>query len=206
MEELTLDARPRDPGGANRLRREGYVPAVVYGRGGPPRSVAVDERSLLAVLDRAGRHHIVRVGGQPTLVQEVQREPTTGRILHVDFHAVSLQERVHAEVPLRIRGEERLHKGGGAIVQHQLTEVRVSCRPSDLPDFLPVDVGGLKPGDTLTAGDLDLPPGVELLHDAAEVVLTVLAPRLETVGSAPEAAPSEPEVVGRRARAEDAGA
>lgn len=202
MEELTLEARQRDPGKPRRVRSAGFVPAVVYGRGRPPQSIEVEEHALQVVLDRAGRHHIVHVGGQPTLVQEVQRQPTTGRVLHVDFHAVSLQEAVHAEVPLRVAGEEKLHKATGAIVQHQMAEVRVTCRPADLPDFVVVDVSGLGPGEQVTVAGLALPAGVEPLHDPGEVVLSVLAPRVETAETAPAAA--EPDAA-KRDTAEGAG-
>lgn len=206
MQELTLEARPREAGKNPRLlRRSGYVPAVVYGRGREPQSIAVEAKALAAILDLAGRHHVVTVGGQATLVQEVQRESTTGRLLHVDFHAVVLGEKVHAELPLRVRGEEKLHKVTGAIVQRQLTELRVACRPSELPDYLTVDVADLKAGESVTVGDLTLPAGVESLQEAAEVVISILAPRVEAAGTEAAAATPAPEVVGKRGKSESDG-
>jgi large subunit ribosomal protein L25 len=209
MDQLALKAQPRLGGHPNRDRREGFVPAVVYDRDRTSRVLRVDQHQLLQLLSHGGRRHVIRL--------EVEGESaartalvSAGRPLHVDVHAVSLQERVHAEVPLRLHGEEQITKVGG-ILQHLMNEVRVVCLPGDLPEWIEVDVSGLEIGQVLTVADLAVPAGVVLQHDPEEAVLGVVAPRLAAAEEGAEAAeaqaaaPSQPEVVGRKPREEAEG-
>jgi large subunit ribosomal protein L25 len=191
-----LSAEPRQAGHPNRDRAQGFVPGIVYGHGITPLAVRIPVHDLNRFLARGGAHHVgqltVRGEAQPrtVVVKEVQRHPVSREVLHVDFQAVSAQERIHAEVPLRIVGEDRVAKGGG-ILQVLLHNLRVACLPADLPDHVDADVSGLSIGHTLTVGDLTPPPGVTVLNDRDEVIVTVLAPR--TAEAATEAgAPAAP--------------
>lgn len=203
--EFALAAAPRTPGHPRRDRREGYVPAVVYGHGVPSRAVRVEARALDTLLHRGGAHHLVRLTlqGEPeprtVVIKEIQRHPVTRQVRHVDFQAVAAHERIHAEVPLRLRGEEQVAKTGG-LLQVLLHTLRVSCLPADLPDHIEVAVGDLTIGQTVTVGDLTVPAGVTLEHDPGEAVAHVLAPRTAATeegaapaGGAPQAAPSSPQ-------------
>lgn len=198
MQALALRVEPREPGHPNRDRRAGYIPAIVYGKGLVPRPVRVERRALQALLQRGGRRHLIQLEidniVQPAMIAEVQVDPASGSVLHVDFHAIRLTERVHADVPLRITGEERLAKLG-AILQLQLPQVRVECLPTDLPEWIEVDASSLRVGDTVKVGDLRLPPGVRLLEDADEVVLAVVAPPTGVEEEVPPPPAGEPEVI-----------
>jgi large subunit ribosomal protein L25 len=181
-EEFTLEAWPRQPGHPRRDRREGFVPAVVYGHGFAPRALRVQARALDALLVRGGAHHLVRIRiageAEPhtVVVKEVQRHPVTRRVEHVDFQAVAAGERIHAEVPLHLVGEAEVVRAG-AVLQIGLHSVRVACLPQDLPERLDVPVAGLSPGQMLTVRDLRAPQGVHILNDPDEVVVHVLLPR-----------------------------
>lgn len=191
---FSLEAGLREPGHPRRDRRAGHVPAVLYGHGLAPVSLRVAERSLGAVLGRGGAHHLLAlsVAGEASphtvVVKELQHHPVTRHVLHVDFQAVSASERLHAEVPLRVLGEDVVTKAGGVldVVLHHL---RVSCLPADLPERVDVDVARLSVGAQLTVAQLPLPSGVSVLADPDEVVLHVVAPRTAEVPG-PAAAPA----------------
>ncbi len=193
------------------------MPAVLYGRGIDAQALAVDRHALLGLLHRGGAHHVIRikVGSareRPAMIKEIQWHPVDGSIVHVDFHAISLNEAIHADVPLRVSGEAEVAKKG-ALVEQERHELRVSCLPGDLPEAIVVQVAELSPGDVVTVGDLTLPKGVRALDGAGDIVLTVAVPRAaepaaeaeaaaEGEGGAAGSAATEPEVVGRRTRPE----
>ena len=188
-----LHATKRTPGHANRERAQGLVPAVLYGKGLTPEALQCDAHTFDLLLAQGGAHHLLTLEiegeSQPRTVvlKEIQHHPVTRRVLHVDFQAVRAQERIHAEVPLRLHGEEAIAKRGG-ILQVTLHTLRVSCLPGDLPDHLDVQVSEIVPGQAVTVGDLDVPAGLQVLHDPADVVLSGLQSR--TV-AADAAAPPE---------------
>ncbi len=193
-EALSLAVEPRAPGHPRRDRAAGYVPAVMYGHGIAPRALRVESRELLALLARGGAHHLVQlaVGGDPerptVVIKEVQHHPVTRAVVHVDFQAVSAQERIHADVPLHVVGEDQVAKAGG-VLQVLLHAVRVSCLPADLPERIDVPVAGLATGQTLTVSALRVPDGVLVLNDGGEVVAHALAPR---TAAAEEGRPATP--------------
>jgi len=197
MERVSLEASVRQrtgKEGARRLRRAGAVPAVVYGRGRKPVAVAVESRALRTALHtHAGTNVLIdldiRADGaadrQLVMVKELQRDILSHEIIHVDFHAISLAETLEAHVPVVLVGTSRGVTEGGLLDQH-LREVAVECLPTQIPERLEVDVSELRVGQAVHAGDLRMPEGVTLLTPPAEVVATVLAPRVE------EAAPAAP--------------
>ena len=181
--EFSLQAEPRVAGHASRARQSGFVPGVLYGRGVQPTALQVDGHALHLLLSRGGAHHLVHLrlpgdGGTHTVVlKEVQRHPVSRAVVHVDFQAVSAEQRIHAELPLRVRGEAEVARAGG-VLEVILHQVRISCLPADLPDHCDVDVSALGPGRALQVRDLGLPPGVTVLEDPEEVVVHVSAARL----------------------------
>ena len=192
-EVQVLEAETRIPGHPNRDRARGFVPAVVYGHGTQPLALGLERHGLELLLSHGGTHRLLRlhIAGEAeprtVVIKEVQRHPVRPGVLHVDFQAVRAQERIHAEVPLRLHGEEAIAKRGG-ILQVTLHTLRVSCLPGDLPDHLDVQVSEIVPGQAVTVGDLDVPAGLQVLHDPADVVLSGLQSR--TV-AADAAAPPE---------------
>lgn len=196
MIEVKLTAELRQPGKANHTRREGRIPAVVYGHRRSSQALAVDPRDLQQVLTQ-GQNTLIRLqagGSEDTvMIKHLQRHRVNGRISHVDFLAVALDEVLRAKVPVRITGEEAVGAHGG-IVQHQLREVEVEALPAKVPGHLDLDVSSLLVGMHKSAGDLSLPEGVALVTDADEVIVTVVAPRLVETEAPPaaEPAPEEP--------------
>ncbi|MCL6451548.1 MAG: 50S ribosomal protein L25 [Acetobacteraceae bacterium] len=190
--EIVAEVRGTGKSEARRLRREGYVPAVLYGHGVPGVALKVDQKELARVVQSAGgRSVLVRLqvkgeGGpsRTVMLKELQRHPIRGSLVHCDFYQVSLTERVHVPVPVVLVGEEEAKKAGG-MVQHQMREVMVECLPTDIPERFTVDVSALGVGHHVSVSQLEVPPGVRLLSPGDEVVVTVLAPKAEEVPEAP---------------------
>ncbi len=217
MQRVTLEVEVRrqtGKGAARKLRQAGRVPGVLYGRGIEPVPVAVDARALEGVLQAAAGANILlevvlrddgQVRNELAMLQDLQRDVLSRRVIHVDLHRVSLTERVHARVPVVLRGEAPGVREGG-ILEVLRHEVEVSGLPTDLPEHLELDVSNLGLGHSLHVRDLRIPEGVNLLTPADETLVTVLAPAVapEEGVPAPEAAPAQPEVVGKGKAAEEA--
>jgi large subunit ribosomal protein L25 len=210
MQRLTLEVQVRREVGKSavrKLRRAGWIPGVLYGRGVEPLPIAVELRALEATVQSAAGGNVlldvvVREDGQArnelALLQDVQREVLSRRILHVDLHRVSLTEKVHTRVPVVLRGEARGVREGG-ILEFLRHEVEVSGLPTDLPDHLELDVSQLAVGQSLHVRDLKVPPGLTVLTPPDETLVTLLAPAVpaEEAAAAAEEAPAQPEVVGK---------
>ena len=206
MEPLTLTVVPREETGrhVHALRRAGRVPAVVYGHRQPPIAVQADAKEVDRIWRRAGRTHLVDlvVAGQATrrvIIRELQRSPRNGRLLHADFFAVNLREKLTAEVPLVITGESPAvsEQKVGQLLQ-TLNAVKVECLPTDLPPQISVDVSGLAAvDDAVTVADLAVPERVTLVGaDPGDVVVKVAALRVREEAAAeaaetPEAGETE---------------
>jgi len=171
--DFILHAEPRSERGTNanrRLRRTGRVPAVVYGAGKDPSTVALEHRELLRYQqEEAFFSHILnlQVGEQSeqVILRDLQRHPSKPYILHADLLRVSATEKLRTTIPVHFVGEEQApgikHKAG--VAQHLLTEVEVECLPGNLPEFITADVSELDIGDSLHLTDLVMPAGVALL-------------------------------------------
>lgn len=196
MERLALSAQVRDgvgKGVARSLRRKGFVPAVIYGRGRGPTPVAVDGRALLLALQtHAGRNVLIDLdvtgggGAEPAtvMVKEIQRDVFKQHIIHADFHAISLTETIETRVRVVLRGVSKGVAEGG-IVEHHLRGVLVECMPTLIPEQFDLDITELGIGHSLHASDLVVPGGVTLLTLPDEVIVTIVAPRVQE-----EAAPA----------------
>lgn len=209
--EVTVrDRQERGKGPAGRLRRAGWIPAVIYGHGSPAEALAVEKRGLRAFLDTG--HHIVELrregtdndsGVRKALVREVQVQPVTQEVLHVDFVEISEHERVELAVRLVFRGEPAGIKDGGVfnIVLH---EVEITCPADFAVDELRVDVSGLELGQSLRVREVPLPENVEAVTDGNQVVATVRLPKGEVAEEeaevVPEAESAQPEVISEQKR------
>lgn len=167
---LTLDVRALHGKKARLLRKEGLVPAVVYGPGIDPISTQASYSELERVYRQAGKHTPVHLTIENkkriAMIKDVDLEPTKRRIRHVSFHAVKANEPVVAEVPIRLLGEgESEAERGGLVVLQSLEKFEVRALPMDLPEALEISIVDLKePGDHVTLGDLQLPENVELVE------------------------------------------
>jgi len=212
MEEITLKASKRNVIGkqVKALRREGILPAVVYGRRMESFPISLDMRDASRILDKAASSALIvlDVEGERyyTLVREKQRNPVLGTYRHIDFQAVSLTEKVRANVAIQFVGEAPAVNLYFGILVSNFEQLSVEGLPKNLPERIEVDLSNLKEiGDALHVRDLVLPEGVETLDNPDEMVVVVIAPISEEVIEAEEAgfAPSEPELVERIKREEE---
>ena len=168
------------------LRREGWVPGVMYGHGFDSVSLQFEARGLRQVLSQVGGSQIVSVKikgvKQPemVLVRDVQRDPIRGTFLHVDFYRVEMTERLTAELPLAIVGESPVAVLGEGILLHGLSAIEIECLPGDLVDAIEVDLTGLVEVDqALYVRDLAVPAGIDVLTDEDEMIVRVVPIREE---------------------------
>ncbi len=156
-------------GASRRLRREGKVPAILYGAGRPPRSISLQHNKLMRALEDESFYSSVlniKVGdkNQETILKDVQRHPSKPVILHIDLQRIVADEVIRMSVPVHFLNEETAVgvKQQGGLLNKMLNEVDVQCLPKDLPEYLEIDVAELEIGGLLHISDLKVPSGVEL--------------------------------------------
>ena len=179
-ERIKLEVKEREGRGSadsRRLRREGLIPGVLYGRGKPPHPFAVAERELRRVLSGdSGLHAIldVVVDGQgtarPSVLKDYQQHVPSGRLSHIDLHEVRLDQPIQTQVSVTLVGEPAGVKEGGVLSQIS-REINIEALPMEIPDHLELDVSGMGIGDTLRLADLPAQEGVTYLDDPEETVL-----------------------------------
>jgi large subunit ribosomal protein L25 len=215
MQELTI--KRRDATGkqvAKRLRRAGAVPAVLYG-GSQPEPVTTDPRAVLRIIHgHEGSTQLLTLksddaGGRSrmAIIRDLQFDPVTDRLLHVDFQEVSADRPITVTVAIHAVGEAvgvRDHKGILSLVLH---DIEVACLPTQIPERIDADVSALMIGDVLTVADLRAPEGVRIVNDPGQAVATVSPPMAEEApapAAVPVAATAEPEVLTERKPKEEA--
>ena len=179
-ERIKLEVKEREGRGSadsRRLRREGLIPGVLYGRGKPPHAFVVAERELRRVLSGdSGLHAIldVVVDGQetarPSVLKDYQQHVPSGRLSHIDLHEVRLDQPIQTQVSVTLVGEPAGVKEGGVLSQVS-REINVEALPMEIPDHLGLDVSGMGIGDTMRLADLPAQEGVTYLDDPEETVL-----------------------------------
>lgn len=210
MEEIVIKATKRDVIGKHvkSLRREGKLPAVIYGRGVEATPITIDLReatrslvglptSALVNIELDGKRHMA-------LVREKQRDFIRGTLKHIDFQAVSAREKIRVAVGITLEGEAPAVEMYNAVLVSSAEQVMVECLPQDLINEITVDISGLAQiGDAIYVRDLNIPATIELLTDPEEVVVVATAPAAEEVEEVEEeevAEGEEPERVERRKR------
>jgi large subunit ribosomal protein L25 len=179
-ERIKLEVKEREGRGSadsRRLRRQGLIPGVLYGRGNAPHAFSVPERDLRRVLSGdSGLHAIldVVVAGQetthPSVLKDYQQEIPSGKLSHIDLHEVRLDQPIQAQVSVTLVGEAAGVKEGGVLSQ-VTREINVEALPMEIPDHLELDVSGMEIGDSLRLVDLPAQEGVTYLDDPEETVL-----------------------------------
>jgi len=183
--ELNVSPRPVLGKKVKRLRREGIIPANVYGRALDSVAIQVVRDDLVRVIRTAGRNEIIylRLDGEeprPTFVRQIQRNPVTDAILHVDFYQISLVERVRIEVPLALVGTAPAEQTHGGTLLHSLDSITVEGLPADIPSVIEVEVSGLEEIDAaIHVGELNVPDQVTVLSDPELVVAKIAPPHVE---------------------------
>jgi len=195
--QVELAVSPREITGkaTRRLRREGVIPANVFGHGEESQAVQLNSLDFEAV--RRGHHATgviaLKIAGekrtQTALIRRVQRHPINGKVLHIDFLRVSLRDRIAAKVPLRFEGTAPGAKVEGGVLLHLADVLEVECAAGEIVDAIEVDVSSLEHiDDILHARDVPLPPNYTLVTDSEEAVVKIAPPRVEKVEEAPAAA------------------
>ncbi|MFH1867315.1 MAG: 50S ribosomal protein L25 [Patescibacteria group bacterium] len=185
MTELNLLPRTITGKKVKEVRREGNIPAVVYGHGVKPQSVMVDYITFEKVYRQVGGSTLIDLKletKQPVkaLIQDVAVNPLTGKYQHVDFHQVRMDEKISAEVPIVFTGEAKAVKELGGILVKNLTQLRIECLPQDLQHEITVDLSPLEDfGNSIQVLDLKVPSTWKVLNNADELVVGVEQPRVE---------------------------
>jgi len=215
-ERIELKAEPRTEQGRSavrRLRGEGLIPAILYSRRKKSVPLMVKIRDLQKVLaTRTGENVLIDLkysDGKSekvatTMLQDIQRDPVWEEILHLDFHQISLAEKLEVRVPVVAKGESPGVREGG-VLEFQMREMVVKCLPTEIPQNVEVDISGLKIGDALHIKDIDIPKNLEVLQKPDDMVLTISAPtelKEEELAAAPPVAQTGPEVIGEKERLE----
>jgi large subunit ribosomal protein L25 len=199
MSEAMLTAAPRTETGsraAGRYRREGLVPAVVYGLETEATSVTVNARELQRILSGAsGTNTLItlKVGGSDelALARQIHRHPVKGTLIHVDFVRVRADQEISADVPLHLEGEAEGAKRGG-LLEQLMFSITITAVPRDIPQSIAHDVSAMEIGDQLHVRDLAIPAGVTLSHELDELVVQITQPRgMEEEAAEGEAAEGE---------------
>jgi large subunit ribosomal protein L25 len=187
--ELVAEFRDdQGKGASRRLRRDGKVPAILYGGHADARPLSLSHQKLLIMLDNERFYSTIlslKVGeeAQPAILKDVQRHPFRNAVLHIDFQRVSDSEKIRISVPLHFKGEAIAPgvKSQGGIVSHMRTQVEVTCLPKELPEFIEVDLSGLSLNESIHLSQLKIADGVQLVELAREdaAVVAIHSPRAE---------------------------
>ena len=192
-------------GPARQARFAGEIPGVIYGAGETPVALAVPKKEFELALKtaHAGGNVIVAIkldgaAEKTAIIREVQRDPITHDILHLDFHHISLTEKVTVEVTVHLVGTPDGVKNGGGILEHITRTIDIVCLPTQIPQHLEADVSALGIGDSVHVRDLNV-PNAEILSDADMTIATVVPPTVMTEAAATPAAgtSTEPEVIAK---------
>ncbi|SRR5579872_1500456 len=216
IEQSVLEAQPRESGTKNharRVRREGKIPAVVYGAGKDSTPVTVDPRHVLRILRSDTGHNTIfdlAMNGEQTkaMIVDWQYEPIKGSLLHIDLKRIAMDKALRVSVPIVLQGVAEGVKTEGGILEHILREVEIECLPADIPSHIDVDISHLTFGKVLRVADLPHNQKIKFLTDENQPIAHVTAVK-EEVAPTPEAvaaeaaAPAEPEVI-KKGKAETA--
>ena len=209
LETNVLEAQAREAGTkghARRVRRDGKIPAVVYGAGKDSQPITVDPRVVTRILNSETGHNTIfdlTMNGEKTkaMIVDWQYEPIKGKLLHIDLKRIALDKVLKVNVPIELVGEAAGVKQEGGILEQMLREVEIECLPADIPSHIDVDVSGLTFGKVLRVSDLPHSDKLKFLTDENQPVAHVTSVKEEVVAT-PEAAaeaaaagPAEPEVI-----------
>jgi large subunit ribosomal protein L25 len=220
MKFVAFERAMQGTGASRRLRISGRTPGIVYGGTGQPQLIELDHNALWHALKKEVFHSTVldmEVGKSESkvLLRDVQMHPFKQLVLHIDFQRVDANTKLHMKVPLHYSGDENSPavKTEGCIANHVITEIEVKCLPADLPEFIAVDLSGLKKGSSLHLSDITLPKGVvAVTHGKNNPVLVSVVmiagaePVAADAAAAPAAGAAAPAAGAKAAPAAKAGA
>jgi large subunit ribosomal protein L25 len=195
MKFVAFERAKQGTGASRRLRITGRTPGIVYGGAGEPQLIELDHNALWHALKKEVFHSTVldmEVGttASKVLLRDVQMHPFKQLVLHIDFQRVDANTKLHMKVPLHYSGEENSPaiKTESCIANHIVTEIDIKCLPADLPEFIAVDLSGLKKGHSLHLADITLPKGVTAVTHGKNNPVLVSVVMVAGAEPAPEAA------------------
>lgn len=207
MEEIKLDVQIREQMGSRQvaaMRREDFVPGVVYGGKHKPTSIKIERRPYERIRRLHQGEGIVfhlnvfkgeeKLRDYSAIIKEEQHDAVSDRILHIDFKRISLKQEIEVKVPVVAKGEAVGVKQGGGSLDHLLWELDVICLPTLIPQHIDVDVSALSIGDAIHVKDITLPEGVKTKHDPESIMFSV-NPSMKDEEAAPAEVDAEPEVI-----------
>jgi large subunit ribosomal protein L25 len=217
MEEIRLDVQIRDGLGQRELkdvRKNGFLPAVIYGEDKKPTTVKLDKRGYEKIMRKHKGESVIfhlnvlegdkKLRDYTVIVKEEQHDPVNNQILHIDFKRISLKEELEVKVALAIKGEPIGVKKDGGVMDQLLWELDVVCLPTNIPQHIDVHVENLVIGQSIHVGDIVLPAGVRTEHDPETVIVAVHAKKEEVISDAGAEGEglTEPEVIKEKGKAE----
>jgi large subunit ribosomal protein L25 len=193
MEKILLPVEEREKkykSTLKKLRKEGFIPAVLYGKNITPRYLKVEKSAFIKALGPKVEHVLLslRLDGQEILavLQDVQLDPLTEEIIHLDFHHVSLEEELEVEVPVSLTGRAKGEEEGG-MVEFLTREVKVRCKPAQIPEHIQVDISPLKIGESFHIRDLPAQKGIRIVEEPEKTIVLIIPPkRVEKAPVVPE--------------------
>ena len=212
MSQITVEVQRRTPGGKNanrRLRSSGQIPAVVYGPGKQSVAIMVYPQNVTDILrSESGRNTIftVSVDGRErsnAMVKDYQLDPVKGKLIHVDFLEIAMDQLLELTVNIEVVGEAQGVKLDGGIMDIVTRAIEVECLPADIPESIKVEVSHLKINDYIRVKDLPADPKVKILSDGEIVLVTIVPPIKEEVPVEAPAESAEPEVIKKGKVAEE---
>lgn len=184
--KIQIEAKLREQTGrkAKHVRFDGSIPAILYGHKISNVSVAIDAKSFVKILPELSSSTLLNLNidgdSRAVLVSEVQRDPMTGKPIHIDFHQVNLKEEIETTVPLVFEGVSLAVKDMAGMLVKSINEINVQALPQDLPEHIVVDIGALNNFDArITIADLKIGDNVKVLDNMEEIVAVVTPPRSE---------------------------
>ena len=214
MPEASLVAESREKKGkqaAKQLRRNGLIPGILYGPGEKPSMLSINQKELLILLHSFGRNAIVnlRLASNKrkkikAFFYEIQHDPISGDIIHIDLKHIDLNQKIHLSVPVYLEGVPEGVRNEGGILEHLMHKIEIFCIPADIPERITIDVTNLHLGDAVHVSDIEA-ANFEILSDMFSTLVHIVTPKVITVEEEeiPEEeleeeveGPAEPEVIG----------
>jgi len=207
---FSLKAEAREHTGsrpAAKVRKEGRIPAIVYGHQQEPKAITLDAHDFVEGLHHGHRVLDVQLGRkkEKVMVKDLQYDHLGKQVVHADLMRVDVTERVRVSVPIELKGVAKgTHEGG--IINEQMDHIEVECVVTEIPESIPVNIKEVEVGDAIHAGDIMLPEGIKLVTEPGTVILTCgLVAAAKTTEELEAEAPTAPEVIGEEKEEEEGG-